>query len=157
MSYQLSGHVLAQSSWNIKLTIPSPQRPKSMEYWFADSCLMDLSAAPTVAQIVKNLPAIEQTQVQSLGWKDLLEKSMATNPVFLPREFHGVRSLAGYSQWGHKELNMTEWLTLSLFTRGIHFLALLACPMHKIGRFQWLVRVPRRCVVPKQNGTGVRI
>ena len=59
---------------------------------------MDLSAAPTVAQIVKNLPAIEQTQVQSLGWKDLLEKNMATNPVFLPGEFHGLRSFAGYSQ-----------------------------------------------------------
>ena len=26
----------------------------------------------------------------------------------LPREFHGQRSLADYSPWGHKELNMTE-------------------------------------------------
>ena len=30
------------------------------------------------------------------------------NPVFLPGEIHGWRSLAGYSPWGHKELDMTE-------------------------------------------------
>ena len=29
-------------------------------------------------------------------------------PVFLPGEFHGQRSLAGYSPWGRKELDMTE-------------------------------------------------
>ena len=29
-------------------------------------------------------------------------------PVFLPGEFHGQRSLAGYSPWGHKELDTTE-------------------------------------------------
>ena len=36
-------------------------------------------------------------------------------PVFLPGEFHGQRSLLGYSLWGHKELNTTERLTLSFF------------------------------------------
>ena len=35
-------------------------------------------------------------------------------PVFLPGEFHGWRSLVGYSLWGGKESNMTERLTLSL-------------------------------------------
>ena len=35
-------------------------------------------------------------------------------PVFLPGESPGQRSLAGYSPWGCKELDMTEWLTLSL-------------------------------------------
>ena len=34
-------------------------------------------------------------------------------PVFLPGEFHGQRSLLGYSLWGHKELDTTERLTLS--------------------------------------------
>ena len=33
--------------------------------------------------------------------------------VFLPGEFHGQRSLAGYSPWGCKESDMTEWLSLS--------------------------------------------
>ena len=36
-------------------------------------------------------------------------------PVFLPRKFHGQRSLVDYSSRGHKELDMTEWLILSLF------------------------------------------
>ena len=36
-------------------------------------------------------------------------------PVFLPGEFHGQRSLASYSPWGHKESDMSERLTLSLF------------------------------------------
>ena len=35
-------------------------------------------------------------------------------PVFLPGEFHGQRSLVGYGPWGHKELDMTERITLSL-------------------------------------------
>ena len=33
-------------------------------------------------------------------------------PVFLLEESHGQWSLAGYSSWGHKELDMTEQLTL---------------------------------------------
>ena len=36
-----------------------------------------------------------------------------STPVFLPGEFHGQRSLASYSPWGRKELDVTEWLTLS--------------------------------------------
>ena len=35
-------------------------------------------------------------------------------PVFLPGEFHGQRGLVGYSPWGPKESDTTEWLTLSL-------------------------------------------
>ena len=36
---------------------------------------------------------------------------MLPTPVFLPGEFHGQRSLAGYSPWDFKELKMTERLT----------------------------------------------
>ena len=46
--------------------------------------------------------------VQSLGWEDSLEKSLAAHPVLLPGESHGQRSLVGYSLQGHTELNMTE-------------------------------------------------
>ena len=38
-------------------------------------------------------------------------------PVFLPGEFHGQRSLASYSPWGHKESDTTERLTLLLLHR----------------------------------------
>ena len=46
-------------------------------------------------------------------WKIPLEKEMQPTPVFLPGEFHGQRSLAGYSPWGHKESDVIEWLILS--------------------------------------------
>ena len=55
--------------------------------------------------MVKNLPAMEATWVQSLHWEDSLEKEMA---VFLPGKSHGERSLAGYRPWGHKESDTTE-------------------------------------------------
>ena len=61
--------------------------------------------------MVKNLPAVQEIRIQSLGQEDALEKGMAITPVFLPGEFHGQRSLASYSPWGCKELDMTEQLT----------------------------------------------
>ena len=54
------------------------------------------------AQMVKNLPAMQKIRVQSLGWKDPLEKGMATTLVFLPREFHRQRSLASYGPWSQR-------------------------------------------------------
>ena len=44
--------------------------------------------ASLVAQMVKNLPAVQETWVQFLSWEDPLEKRMATH-VFLPGDFHG--------------------------------------------------------------------
>ena len=63
--------------------------------------------ASSVSQMVKNLPAMQETQVQSLDLENPLEKRMALSilpipmewipiPVFLPGEFHG-QSLASYS------------------------------------------------------------
>ena len=54
-----------------------------------------------IAQLIKNLPAMQETQIQFLGREDPLEKWQPM-PVFLPGESHGQRSLAGYSPWGHK-------------------------------------------------------
>ena len=72
-----------------------------------------------VAQTVKNLPAIQETQFRSLGQEDPLEKGWQLTPVFLRGEFQGQRSLAGYDPWGRKESDVTERLTLSLsFTLG---------------------------------------
>ena len=45
--------------------------------------------------VVKNL-----TAMQSLGQEGLLEKEMATTLASLPGQFHGQRTLAGYSPWG---------------------------------------------------------
>ena len=58
--------------------------------------------------MVKHLPAMQETHVRYFGQEDLLEKEMATTPVFLPGEFHEQKSLVGYGPWGHKESDMTE-------------------------------------------------
>ena len=42
--------------------------------------------ASQVGQLVNNLPAMQETWVQSLGWEDPLEEGMATTPIFLPGE-----------------------------------------------------------------------
>ena len=64
-------------------------------------------------QTVMNLPAVQETWVRSLG-QDSQRREWLPIPVFLPGEFHGQRSLAGYSPYGPKELDTTERLTLSL-------------------------------------------
>ena len=51
----------------------------------------------------KNLPAVQETQVQTLGWEDALEKGMATHS-----SIHVWRI-----PWGCEESDMTEQLTLS--------------------------------------------
>ena len=56
-----------------------------------------------VAQRVNNLPAMEETQVRSLGHEDPLEEEMATHSNNLPGEFHGL-----YRPWGCKESDTTE-------------------------------------------------
>ena len=53
---------------------------------------------------------MRETQVQSLGREDPLEKEMATTPVFLPGESRGWRSLVDYSPGGRKESDTTERL-----------------------------------------------
>ena len=64
-----------------------------------------------MTQTVKNPSAMQETQVQSLTQEDPLEKGMATHLLFLPGEFHGQRSLVGYSPWGRKESDTTERLS----------------------------------------------
>ena len=63
--------------------------------------------ASLVAQRVKNLLAVQETQVQPLGREDSLEESLAIYSRVLAWT-HGQRSLAGYSLWGHKESDTTE-------------------------------------------------
>ena len=65
--------------------------------------------ASFVAQLVKNLLAMREIWVQSLGWEDPLEKEKATHSSILAWKFHVL-----YSPWGRKESDLTEWLSLSL-------------------------------------------
>ena len=58
--------------------------------------------------MIQNLPAMWETQVQSLGREYPLEKEMATHSSILAWEIPGQRSLADYSPRGHKESDTTE-------------------------------------------------
>ena len=53
-----------------------------------------------VAQIVKNLPAMQKTQVQSLGWEDTLEKGMATHSSILSWKISWVEEPGGLQSMG---------------------------------------------------------
>ena len=55
--------------------------------------------ASLLAQMVKNLPPIQETQVRSLGQEDPLEKGISTHSSILAWRIHG-EFLAGYSSWG---------------------------------------------------------
>ena len=57
---------------------------------------------------VENLPAMQETWVQSLGWGDPLEKEMVTHSIFWPGKPRAQRSLAGYSPGGRRESDATE-------------------------------------------------
>ena len=65
--------------------------------------------------------------VGDLGSIPVLERSSGEgkrlpNPIFWPGEFHGL-----YSPWGHKESNMTEWLSLSFADKCFVYFLLNLC------------------------------
>ena len=68
----------------------------------------DSAAAAAGGSAVKNLPAKQETQVQSLGHKDPLEEEMATHSSILSRIIPWTEDTGG--PWSCKELDMTEWL-----------------------------------------------
>ena len=57
-------------------------------------------SASLVVQVVKNLPAMQKTQVGSLGWKDPLEKEMATRSSILPEEIPWTEEPGGLQSMG---------------------------------------------------------
>ena len=67
------------------------------------------SMASLVAQLVKNPPAMQETWVQSLGWKIPWRREQLPTPIFWPGEFHQLYRLPGC-----QESDTTEQLPLSL-------------------------------------------
>ena len=80
---------------------------------------LQYSWASLVAQLVKNLPVMWKTWVQSLGLEDLLTREWLPTPVFWPGEFHGL-----YSPWVAKSLH--DWVTFT-FTFIIMYEKYLLC------------------------------
>ena len=97
--------------------------------------------------MVKNLPTMQETRVQSLGWEDLLEKGMATHSSILAWRIPWIKEPRGIQSMGHKEPDTTEQLTLhyiiyleepishlfiifvhsSIFTKSLYVQALFRC------------------------------
>ena len=82
--------------------------PEKHEWFGMTQTQMRPHGASLVAQMVKNLPAMQETQVCSLGHEDPQEKGIATHSSVLAWRIHGQRSLVGFSLWGHKESDTTE-------------------------------------------------
>ena len=64
--------------------------------------------------MIKNLPAMQETQVQSLRWEDPVEKQMATHSTILARRIPWTEEPCTLHSMGLKELDITKQLTLSL-------------------------------------------
>ena len=61
-----------------------------------------------MAEMVKNLPAMQETWARSLGWDDPLEKEMAIHSGILAWKIPWPEEPMGFSPWGPKELDTTE-------------------------------------------------
>ena len=65
-----------------------------------------------VAQMGKNLPAMQETQVQLLGQEEPLEKGMAIHSSILAWRIPWTEEPGGHSPWDHRESDTTEQLTV---------------------------------------------
>ena len=63
--------------------------------------------------MVKPLPAMQETQVQSLGWEDPLEKEMAPHSSTLAWRIPWTEEPGRLCPWGRRELDTTERLHLT--------------------------------------------
>ena len=64
-----------------------------------------ISKASLVAQLAKNLPAVQETQVRSLGWEGLLDKEMATHYSILAWKILGTEEPCSPQSMGSQELD----------------------------------------------------
>ena len=76
-------------------------------------CVLHLARASLVAQLVKNLPAMQENWVWSRGQEDALEKGLATHSSTLAWEFHGQRSRTGCNPQNLEESDTTVHLTFT--------------------------------------------
>ena len=116
-----SGHSLLAAWWQVRYSLLSSLRAHQLttsggcnHWWLWQPSFTGMAGnrASLVAQMVKNLPAVWETQVWSLGWEDPLEKGIVTHSSILAWIIPW--SLVGYNPWGYKELDMTEWLSFLL-------------------------------------------
>ena len=125
-------------SLNSSSPLPPPPSPVTTVLLSASVTIWDFSYKGALCSIspvlsdyglprqlnVRNLPAKQETRVQSLGWKNPPGVGQGSSPVFLPGKFHGQRSLVDYSPQGWKEVDSTERLNNSSSSSLAHFIVL---------------------------------
>ena len=65
-----------------------------------------MGRASLLAQSVKNLPAMQETQVQSLGWEDPLEKEMTTHSSILAWKIPWTEEPCGLQSMGLQRVGL---------------------------------------------------
>ena len=96
------------------------------------------SRASLVAQMVNILPAVHETQIQSLSLDDPLDKRMATHSSILAWRILWTEEPGWLQSMGQQDLDMTEWLTLSPCSPH-------STLVHKVARTTCLVLSTVRC------------
>ena len=120
---------------------------------------LQYSCASLVAQMVENPLAMWETWVQSLGWKDPLEKRMATHSSILAWRIPWTEEPGRLQSMGRKKSDTTEWLSLSLwwckvrFVITQHYCPAKSWPLSKTRRMK---RKRRWHVKGKSKGQGHR-
>ena len=81
----------------------------------------ELNRDSLIAQLVKNLPVMQETWIQFLGREDPLEKETATHFGILIWEILWTEDLAGYSPWGCKSWTwLSDWTTTTIMETQIY-------------------------------------
>ena len=86
-----------ESVWHSLRSHMMPLRPDTNKYIYIYIYIYIYFMTPLVAQTVKHLPTMQETQVQSLGQEISWRRKWQPTPVLLPGKSHGWRSLVGYS------------------------------------------------------------
>ena len=114
-----------------------------------------------VAQTVKNLPSMQETQVQSWVGKISWRTAQQSTPVFLHGEFHGQRSLMGYSPWACKESDLTEWRihTLHFLEKIIkfYFMSFVVIVVVELGQLPLTTLPAPSCIMKLSTLVGENI
>ena len=86
--------------------IPWTEKPGGLQSMGSQRVRQDWATntfrAPLVSQQLKNLPAMQETEVWSLVGKIPWRRKWQPTPLFFPGKSHGQRTLVGYSLWGNK-------------------------------------------------------
>ena len=95
--------------------------------------------------MVKNLPTMQEIELDSWFGKILWRREWQLTPVFLSGESQGQRILVGYSPWDRKESDTSEQLTLSLSRQYYTLQSWLNLQIQRFGYRGLTIRLSADC------------